>query len=238
VSFSQFSSNEAQFFSSTTAGHDTSISFHVGNRSSRVRHGCDCPESASACRTGAGCAGWYTRVGRWLGAGPRGGLHGNRCVPLPLAVALALVAAAPLAVIGGAVALGGPPAPPVAGGLLTSRGAVAGLGSGWAEPAFTALEQTAATAVRVTPQRMLPSPQPARQATRVEANKAVHACEEQHPRHKIEAERSGGPGHGPPTPCLHPCRHRHGDPLEHEECGLVALHTPDRDSEEVLVHDR
>ena len=86
--------------------------------------------------------GWALALGRGLP-------HGDGRALLPLAVALALVAAALLAVIGGAVALSGPPAPPVAGGLLASWGAVAGLGPGRAEPALTAFEQAAATAVRV-----------------------------------------------------------------------------------------
>ena len=87
----------------------------------------------------------------WALALGRGRPRGNRCAALvlPLPIALALVAAALLAVVGGAVALGGPPAPPVAGGPLAGRGAVTGLGARRVEPAFTALEQAATAAVRV-----------------------------------------------------------------------------------------
>ena len=86
--------------------------------------------------------GWALALGRGL-------LRGNLCAALPLAIALALVAPPLLAVVGGAVALGGPPVPPEAGGPLASRGAVTGLGPGGMKPALAALEETAAAAVRV-----------------------------------------------------------------------------------------
>jgi hypothetical protein len=68
---------------------------------------------------------------------------------LALAIALALVTPALLAVVGGTVALGRPPAPPVTGGPLAGQGAVAGLGTGRVEPALTALEEAAAATMRV-----------------------------------------------------------------------------------------
>jgi hypothetical protein len=87
--------------------------------------------------------GWALALGRGL---PRG--HRGAALALPLAIALALVPAALLAVVGRAVALAGPPAPPLAGSPLAGGGAVAGLGPGGTEPALAALEEAAAAAVR------------------------------------------------------------------------------------------
>src|SRR5262245_30144757 len=78
--------------------------------------------------------GWALALGRRDLGG-----HRDLTPALPLAIALALVAAALLAVVGGAVALCGPPTPQVACGPLAGRGAVAGLGPRRAEPALTAL---------------------------------------------------------------------------------------------------
>jgi hypothetical protein len=89
--------------------------------------------------------GWALALGGWPGSGA--------ILPLLLAlsVVLALVAAALLALDAGTVTLGSPPAPPAACLPLTGRRTVACLGPGRDEPAFTALEQTAARTRRVWP---------------------------------------------------------------------------------------
>jgi hypothetical protein len=80
------------------------------------------------------------------------GLWGDSlCLTLSIAMALALVPSALLAVVAGAVTLGGLPASPLTGSLLAVRGTVARLGPGGSEPAFAALEQAAATATMRTP---------------------------------------------------------------------------------------
>ena len=103
--------------------------------------------------TGAvtGAARKILRNGGWALALGRGLLRCDRCLTLalPVAIALALVAPTLFAVVGGAVTLGSPPAPPVTGGPLASRGAVTGLGPGGMEPALAALEQAASAAMRV-----------------------------------------------------------------------------------------
>jgi len=82
---------------------------------------------------------WALALGRWL----RGD---GSSLTLSLAIALALVASALLAVVAGAVTLGGLPASPLTGSLLALGGTVARLRPGGREPAFAALEQaTAAT---------------------------------------------------------------------------------------------
>ncbi len=77
------------------------------------------------------------------------GLRGNDgCLTLSCTIALALVASALLAVIAGAVTLGGLPATPGTGSLLAVGGAIARLGTGRGEPTFAALEQTDAAALQ------------------------------------------------------------------------------------------
>jgi hypothetical protein len=66
-----------------------------------------------------------------------------------LAIALTLDTPALFAIVGGAVALSGLPAPPATGRLPASRGTVTGLRAGGTEPALTPLEQAPAAAVRM-----------------------------------------------------------------------------------------
>jgi hypothetical protein len=67
-----------------------------------------------------------------------------------LAIAPALVTPTLLALVRGAIAMAGLPAPPTACGGLTLGATVASLGLSRSEPALTALEQAAATTKRPT----------------------------------------------------------------------------------------
>ena len=58
--------------------------------------------------------------------------------------------------------------------------------------------------------------QPRRQAMRVEAHHAIHACEEQHGRGQVEQECSHDPGNGACSFWPDPHCRRHGAPLRHE----------------------
>jgi len=96
----------------------------------------------------AGAAGNFFHRGAWaLTLGRR--LRGNGLyLMLSIAIALALFATALLAVIAGAVTLGGLPATPLTGSLLALGGTVARLGPSGGEATFAALEQADAAAMR------------------------------------------------------------------------------------------
>jgi hypothetical protein len=96
----------------------------------------------------ARAAGNFFRRGVWALALGRGLRWDGLCLTLSLAIALTLVASALLAVVAGAVTLGGLPASPLTGSLLAVGGTVPRLGPRGREPAFAALEQAAAAARR------------------------------------------------------------------------------------------
>src|SRR5687767_5437108 len=76
---------------------------------------------------------------------------------------------------------------------------------------------------------------PHRRPVLVEREDVVEAREEQDAGGEVESERRCDPRHDGPAAGLDAQGQRNGNPLEQEECGLVALHAADGDRKDVLV---